>query len=192
MHGKYDSHFSEHLKAVAALAGNSQIAKVLASSAILAARCLKSGGRVFFCGNGGSAADSQHFAAELTIRLERNRSPLAGIALTTDTSAITACGNDFSFDEIFARQLTALGRKGDFLVALSTSGNSRNVLRAIEVARTAGIDVLGLVGESGGAMSSLCDFLVKAPSARTMRVQECHTLLLHCWCDMVEEAVSGN
>ncbi|MGH8269105.1 MAG: D-sedoheptulose-7-phosphate isomerase, partial [Steroidobacteraceae bacterium] len=118
---------------------------------------LSSGGKLLLCGNGGSAADSQHIAAELTGRFVKDRRPLAAMALSTDTSALTCIANDYSFEEVFSRQVTALGRKGDCLLAFSTSGNSRNVLRAAEAARAAGLRVIGLLGRDGGALRALCD-----------------------------------
>jgi len=156
-----------------------------ASKAIVG--CLRGGGSVFFCGNGGSAADCQHLAAEFTGRYVRERAPMAGIALTTDTSAITAIGNDYGFDEIFARQLGGLGRRGDCLVAISTSGNSKNVIRAVEKAKEIGVETIGLLGRDGGILKNLCDFAVIVPSDVTARIQEMHILIGHSWCEAVDE-----
>ena len=148
---------------------------------------LSRGGRVFFCGNGGSAADCQHLATELVGRFEMDNQ-LNAMALTTDTSLLTAVGNDFGFDQVFVRQIRALGRKGDCLVAISTSGNSPNVVLAAQAARSQGMTCVGLVGQSGGALEPHCDRCVRVPSARTCRVQEVHITLGHIWCEMIEEA----
>lgn len=154
---------------------------------------LKAGGKVLLCGNGGSAAQCQHIAAELTGRFRHESRPaLAAISLTTDTSALTAVGNDFGFDEVFARQVEALGKEGDVLVALSTSGKSKNVLKAIEAARREGMSVVGLTGKGGGWMGDGgCHVLLKAPSMDTARVQECHLAILHAVCSSVEDAMFG-
>ncbi|MBG0791591.1 MAG: D-sedoheptulose 7-phosphate isomerase [Desulfovibrionaceae bacterium] len=156
--------------------------------------CLAGGGKVMFCGNGGSAADSQHLAAEFTNRIKLERPPLPGLALTTDTSALTAIGNDYSFDEIFSKQVLALGRPGDMLVGFSTSGTSSNVIRALREARRNDIVTVGLTGQSGAEMSSVSDFLVTVPSAETAIIQEIHIAAGHMFCFLVDhflfEAVS--
>lgn len=152
--------------------------------------CLKGDGRILACGNGGSAADAQHFSAELTGRYERERKPLAGIALTTDTSALTAIANDYSYQEVFSKQVLALGRKGDVLMGISTSGNSGNVLKAMEAAHGIGMHVLALTGKDGGAMAKALkpgDVELRAASKVTARIQETHILLLHCLCDAMDE-----
>jgi len=151
--------------------------------------CLRAGGKVMACGNGGSAADAQHFAAELIGRFERERQELAAIALTTDTSILTAVGNDYSYDEIFAKQVRGLGKKDDILIAISTSGNSKNVVRAIEAAKKMGIQIIALTGNGGGKIASLLDandIHLCAPSTRTARIQETHLVLLHALCDGVD------
>lgn len=153
----------------------------------LAAHTLIQGGKIFFCGNGGSAADSQHLAAELTGRFIKDRRPLAAMALSTDTSALTCIGNDYSFDEIFARQVVGLGRKGDLLIGISTSGKSRNVLRAIEEAKKLGMVSIGMLGRDGGQLKSLCDHSIVVPSDITARIQECHILIGHTLCGMIEQ-----
>lgn len=144
------------------------------------------GKTVFFCGNGGSAADAQHIAAELSGRYLKDRKALNGVALHCNTSAVTAIANDFGFEHIYARQIEAQGRAGDVLVAISTSGNSANILHAIEAARAAGIGVIGMTGASGGKMASLCDVLLAVPSASTPRIQEMHIFLGHVLCEIVE------
>lgn len=144
------------------------------------------GGRVFACGNGGSAADAQHFAAELTGRFETERKGLPGIALTTDTSALTAIGNDYGFEQIFSRQLQALAAPGDLLLALSTSGHSPNVLKAVEYARAHDIVSIGLLGRDGGALAVQVDLALIVPSPRTARIQEMHILILHLLCEAID------
>ncbi|MBU3613972.1 phosphoheptose isomerase [Polynucleobacter sp. Latsch14-2] len=151
--------------------------------------CLRAGGKVMACGNGGSAADAQHFAAELIGRFERERQELAAIALTTDTSILTAVGNDYSYDEVFSKQVRGLGKSGDILLGISTSGNSKNVVRAIEVAKKMGIKIIALTGNGGGKIASLLDkndIHLCAPSTRTARIQETHLVLLHSLCDGVD------
>ncbi len=159
----------------------------IARAVSLAAQTLRAGGKLMFCGNGGSAADCQHLAAELTGRFIKDRRPLAAIALSTDTSAITCIGNDYSFDEVFARQVQGLGRAGDVLIAISTSGNSRNVIRAVEESRAAGMYVIGLLGRDGGAVNKLCDVAIVVPSQVTARIQESHILIGHTLCGMIEQ-----
>lgn len=148
---------------------------------------LKAGGRVFFCGNGGSAADCQHLAAELVGRFEMENQ-LNALALTTDSSILTAVGNDFGFDQIFVRQLRALGRPGDCLVGISTSGNSANVVKAVEAAQEMQIATVGLSGAQGGLLAQLCTHCLVIPCQRTCRVQEMHIAVGHIWCEMIEEA----
>lgn len=147
------------------------------------------GHKVFFCGNGGSAAESQHLAAELMGRYRRERRALPSLSLTVDTSALTAIANDYSYDDVFARQLSGLGREGDVLVCLSTSGNSKNVVKAIQMAREKNIKVIGLMGKAGGAMKAICDVSICAPSERTDRIQEMHAAIGHILCNFVEEAI---
>jgi D-sedoheptulose 7-phosphate isomerase len=151
--------------------------------------CLRTGGKVMACGNGGSAADAQHFAAELIGRFERERQELAAIALTTDSSILTAVGNDYSYDEIFSKQVRGLGKTGDILIGISTSGNSKNVVKAIEAAKKMGIKIIALTGNGGGKITSLLDaddIHLCAPSTRTARIQETHLVLLHALCDGVD------
>lgn len=150
------------------------------------AAVLSAGGKLMFCGNGGSAADCQHLASELTGRFVKDRRPLAGLALTTDSSALTCIGNDYSFDDVFARQVQGLGRAGDALIAISTSGNSGNVIRAVEAARTMGIYTVGLLGRDGGKLGALCDNSIVVPHAVTARIQEAHLLIGHTLCGLIE------
>ncbi|MEW6729578.1 MAG: D-sedoheptulose 7-phosphate isomerase [Pseudomonadota bacterium] len=154
----------------------------------MAVVALRRGSRIFLCGNGGSAADAQHIAAELVGRFAHARRGLPAIALTTDTSALTSIGNDFGFDHVFARQVEALAREGDILIGISTSGNSRNVIEAVKVAREMGVTTIGLLGGSGGALKDLVDHVLIVPSHDTPRIQECHILIGHIWCAMIDEA----
>jgi len=145
--------------------------------------------KTLVCGNGGSAADAQHFAAELICRFERERPSLASIALTTDTSALTAISNDYSYDEVFARQVAGLGQAGDVLIAISTSGNSENIIRAISVAHEKNLSVVALTGKDGGKIGSMLkqnDVEIRVPSQSTARIQEVHILTLHCLCDQID------
>jgi D-sedoheptulose 7-phosphate isomerase len=155
---------------------------------------LKADGKVMACGNGGSAADSQHFAAELLNRFEKERPPLAAIALTTDTSTLTSIANDYRYEDVFAKQVQALGRKGDILLAISTSGNSPNVIEAIHVAHAKGVRVVALTGKGGGKMTALLqpdDIHLCVPAERTARIQEVHLICIHCLCDGIDALILG-
>ena len=153
----------------------------------VASTTIKAGHKIMLCGNGGSAADSQHIAAELIGRFEKERRSMAAIALTTDTSALTAIGNDYGYDQVFARQVEGLGQSGDLLIGISTSGNSKNVVRAMEVAQSKGIRTVALVGDKPeGAMQAIADYVLAAPSTNTARIQECHILIMHTLCQLVE------
>lgn len=148
---------------------------------------IKSGGKIMFFGNGGSASDAQHLATELAIRYCKDRAPIAAIALTTDSSALTAGGNDMGFDQIFARQLDAIGREGDVAIGISTSGNSANVIEALKTARGKNIKTIGLGGKDGGAMTGLCDVSLIVPSNVTARIQEMHITIGHMLCGALEQ-----
>ncbi len=148
--------------------------------------CLRAGGKVLLAGNGGSAADAQHWAGELVSRFYHDRPGLAAIALTTDTSVLTAIGNDYGYDYTFARQIEALGRKDDVFIAISTSGNSPNILRAVEAARGRGVIVIGFTGKSGGKLAPRCDICFRVPSSETPRIQEGHEFLGHLLCSLIE------
>ncbi len=154
-------------------------------------RTLAEGHKILLCGNGGSAADAQHIAAELVGRYEQDRRAWPAIALTTDTSALTALGNDYGYAEVFARQVEALAQPGDLLLAISTSGGSPNVLRAVERARELGCRTIALTGAGGGELKTLCDLAVVIPSDRTSRVQEAHITIGHLWCEMVDAALAS-
>jgi D-sedoheptulose 7-phosphate isomerase len=158
------------------------------------AAALKSGRKALACGNGGSAADSQHFAAEIVGRFERERPGMPAIALTVDTSAITAIANDYDFDRVFSKQVEALGQPGDVLLAISTSGNSKNVMEAVKAAQAKAMVVIALTGRDGGAMGRMLrdgDFHLNVAHARTMRVQEIHLLVVHCLCEVVDNLIYG-
>ena len=163
----------------------------LLAAATAIAGAVREGGKVLLFGNGGSAADAQHAAAELVGRLERERAAIAAVALSTDTSILTAVGNDSGFDRVFARQVEALGRTGDAAVAISTSGRSPNVLAGAEAARRAGLTVIALTGGDGGALGRTADIHVNVPESGTARAQEVHRTLLHILCELVEEEVVG-
>jgi D-sedoheptulose 7-phosphate isomerase len=151
---------------------------------------LRQGGKVLLCGNGGSAADCQHIAAEIVVRYEKKRQAMAAIALTTDTSILTAHANDYDFETVFSRQIEALGNHKDCLIAISTSGQSKNILRAVEVAKSNDMTVIGLTGCEGGELSKLATISIIVPSVVTARIQEAHILIGHWWCGAIEEALS--
>jgi D-sedoheptulose 7-phosphate isomerase len=169
-----------------------ELAPAIAQSAALVVETLRSGHQIFFFGNGGSAADAQHLAAEFTGRFVRERRALPALALTTDTSALTAIGNDYGFDQIFARQVEALARPGDLLVGISTSGSSPNVLLALELGRAKGCRTLALTGRDGGRAATLAEVCLVVPSDITARIQEMHILVGHVWCEAVDEYFFGN
>jgi D-sedoheptulose 7-phosphate isomerase len=176
------------------LAAAQALAEPIARAAGHMVEALRAGGKVLACGNGGSAADAQHFAAELVNRFEMDRPPLAAIALTTDSSTLTSIANDFSYDQVFAKQLRALARKGDVLLAISTSGNSKSVLEAARAARELGVRVVALTGNGGGKLAALLtadDAHVCVPHTRTARIQEVHLLALHCLCDAIDFQLFG-
>jgi D-sedoheptulose 7-phosphate isomerase len=161
----------------------------------LMTKTLQSKNKIMACGNGGSAADAQHFSAELLNRFERERKPLGALALTTDSSTLTSIGNDYSFDEIFSKQILGLGQPGDTLLAISTSGNSENVIAAINAAHKLHVNVVALTGKSGGKMAQLLlsdDVHICVPSEQTARIQEVHLLCLHCLCDGIDSIILGD
>jgi D-sedoheptulose 7-phosphate isomerase len=171
------------------------LAPQIARAAQRITECLLGDRKILACGNGGSAADAQHFAAEMVGRFERERPGLPAIALTTDTSILTAVGNDYAFAQVFAKQVRALGTEGDVLLAISTSGNSGNVVAAIEAAHERGMGVVALTGNGGGrigAMLSATDCHLCVPHERTARIQEVHLLMIHCLCDAVDNALLGD
>ena len=173
-----------------ALATIESLSDDLGWAADLIARAFAADGRLLVCGNGGSAADAQHIAAEFVGRYLKERSPFPALALNANSSAVTAIGNDYGFDEVFARQVRAHGRAGDVLLAITTSGDSPNVLRAVEAAHEAGLSVIGLTGRDGGALAALCDVCLTVPVKSTPRIQEAHILIAHALCGLVEDALS--
>ena len=189
---RIQKHFKDSIAvkqlSVDALAGPIQ------KAAILMSERLRAGNKIMSCGNGGSAADAQHFSAELLNRFERERAPLAGLALTTDSSTLTSVGNDYSFNQVFSKQVRGLGTGGDVLLAISTSGNSQNVLEAIESAHEKNIVVVALTGNGGGKISAILtenDINLCVPSNITARIQEVHLLCLHCLCDGIDAQLFG-
>jgi phosphoheptose isomerase len=165
------------------------LAPAIARAAAVLAGCLRGGNKVLVCGNGGSAADAQHFTAELLGRYERERAGLPALALHADTSTLTAVANDYGYEQVFARQVAALGRPGDALVAISTSGQSPGILRAVEAAQRAGLAVVALSGRDGGALAALlraADVEIRVPATVTARIQEVHILALHCLCELID------
>jgi D-sedoheptulose 7-phosphate isomerase len=166
--------------------------EAIVQAATLVAQCLQLGGKLIAFGNGGSAADAQHLSAELVGRYRVDRAALAAIALTTDSSALTSIGNDFGFENIFSRQLEAIGKRGDVVLAISTSGNSPNVLRAVALAKTIGIATIGLTGRSGGSLRDYVDICLSVPSDLTPRIQEAHSLIIHILSGIVESFVTND
>jgi D-sedoheptulose 7-phosphate isomerase len=187
------AHFNDHVLATQDSAET--LSSPLLRAIELCFGCVTNSGKILACGNGGSAADAQHFIAELVGRFERERLPLAGIALNTDTSILTAVGNDYGYAQVFSRQISALGQPGDVLVAISTSGNSENVKQAIQAAHEREIRVIALSGKGGGAMNALLsadDIHLCVPHDRTMGIQEIHILLLHMLCDGIDTLLLGD
>jgi D-sedoheptulose 7-phosphate isomerase len=182
-------HIEESIAVKQAAAG---LAPVIASAGAAMADALQNGGKILACGNGGSASDAQHFSGELLGRFERERGSLPAIALSTDTSAMTAIANDYDFNQVFAKQVSALGRTGDVLLAISTSGNSPNVLAAVAAAHANGMRVVVLTGRDGGKLTSHLqtgDLEICVPAQRTCRIQETHILVIHCLCDIIDALV---
>jgi D-sedoheptulose 7-phosphate isomerase len=174
---------AEHVQS---LAGDAVLIEAIEAVVDLCMRSLKAGGKILFAGNGGSAADAQHMAGEFVSRFNYDRPGLAAVALTVDSSILTAIGNDYGYDYVFARQIEALGRAGDVFFAYSTSGNSANIIRALEAAKAKRVSRVGLTGNRGGAMNPLCDYLLAMPSAHTPRIQEGHLMVGHAICAAVE------
>jgi len=183
------SSLAQSAATVQSLMADPEIPGQLTAAVGLCCTALRNGGKLLVAGNGGSAADAQHVAGELVGRFLRERRALPAIALTTDTSILTSIGNDYGFAKVFERQVEAHGRPGDVLLAISTSGNSENILRAIAAARRSQMRVIGLTGRGGGGMRALCDVCLCAPSEDTPRIQECHLILEHALCAEIEAAV---
>ena len=177
---------SETQQMISTMLADSTLIDTVTACSLRCIECLKSGGKILLVGNGGSAADAQHFAAELVGRLAFDRAGLPAIALTTDTSILTAVGNDYGYERIFARQIQALGAEGDVLICYSTSGQSANILLALEEAKTKAMVSIGMTGNRRGAMLELCDYLLEVPSYKTSNIQEGHSVLGHIICHMIE------
>ena len=182
---------AQSIATLQAVLADESIADTIVAIGDLTAHAMRSGHKLLVAGNGGSAADAQHLVAEFVVRLTVNRPALRAIALTTDTSILTAAGNDFGYDTIFARQLEALGQPGDVFLGISTSGNSANIINALQVARTKNITTIGFTGGTGGRMLCLCDYNVVIPSNVTMNIQESHLALEHIFCMIVERCTFG-
>ena len=180
----YLHNLNEHLALCQQLASLDDVVNQAISVCV---QSLQTGGKLMLCGNGGSAADSQHLAAEFTGRFSKDRAPLAALALSTDTSALTCIANDYAFDQVFSRQVLALGKPGDCLIAISTSGNSANVMTAVEVAKRLDIRCIGFLGRDGGKLKAMCDVAIVVPSQVTARIQEAHILIGHSLCGAVEQ-----
>ena len=177
--------FQSHLETIVKVIEHLQVDLEEASSLVV--DTLKNGGKIILCGNGGSAADAQHIAAELTGRYKTERRGLPGIAITTDTSALTAIGNDYGYDRVFDRQFEAIGNKGDLLIGISTSGNSKNIISALKLAKDMGCKTIGFSGRDGGAMNEVCDVNLIVPSDNTPRIQEMHILFGHTICQIIDD-----
>jgi len=191
MRERIENHFRESIEVKQAAL---RLAPEIERAATLISDSLGRGGKTLSCGNGGSAADAQHFSSELLGRFEGERHSLAAFALTTDPSTMTAVGNDYGFEQVFARQVSALGNAGDVLLAISTSGNSPNVLAAIDAAHAAQMSVVALSGRDGGKMAASLaagDVELRVPSNRTIRIQEVHLLIIHSICDLIDQAIGG-
>jgi phosphoheptose isomerase len=183
-------HFEESL--ATKQAAQESLVPAIEAAGSLMVECLRDGHKILSCGNGGSAGDAQHFSAELLNRFEMERPPLPAVALTTDSSTLTAIANDYSYDDIFAKQVKALGNTGDVLLAISTSGNSANVVRAIDAAQDRGMLVVALTGRNGGEMAASLtgsDVEIRVPAERTARIQEVHLLIIHCLCDIIDRSL---
>ena len=182
--------FSSHLETIRSVIGAME--EDLTKASQIAVDTLKRGNKILLCGNGGSAADAQHIAAELTGRYKSERRGLPGIALTTDTSALTAIANDYGYDRVFDRQVEALANTGDLIIGISTSGNSANIISALELAKELGCSTVGFSGRDGGKMNEVCDVNLVVPSNNTPRIQEIHILLGHTLCQIIDDAFAGN
>jgi len=185
-----EAEFTAHRKTIDAVIA--QLVPDVEKASAMAVEVLEKGGKILLCGNGGSAADAQHIAAELTGRYKSERKGLPGIALTTDTSALTAISNDYGYARVFDRQVEALAKRGDLLIGISTSGNSDNILSALETAKNMGCATLGLSGRDGGRMNGACDLNIVVPSDDTPRIQEMHILIGHTICQAIDDAFSLN
>lgn len=189
MHSYINEHIKEAQRVMSAMLIDESLLNTVEQAALACIKCIRDGGKILLAGNGGSAADAQHIAGELVSRFAFDRPGLPAIALTTDTSILTAIGNDYGYEKLFARQIQALGQRGDVFIGYSTSGKSPNVLLAFEEAREKGMLCIGFTGNRGGLMKSLCEFLLEVPSADTPKIQEGHLVLGHILCGLVENAI---
>jgi D-sedoheptulose 7-phosphate isomerase len=190
---RVNNHFAESI--VAKQAAADLLPPMIANAGLLMGQSLQGDGKILSCGNGGSAGDAQHFSSELLNRFERERPGLPAVALTTDSSTLTSIANDYAYEDIFAKQVRALGRSGDVLLAISTSGNSENVNRAIAAAHERSMQVVALSGRDGGQMAQLLsagDVEIRVPTERTARIQEVHLVVIHCLCDLIDESLFGD
>ena len=182
--------FNSHLETVKEVLNSSTLSLKLKEASKIAVRVLKNGNKIILCGNGGSAADAQHIAAELTGRYKTERKGLPGIAITTDTSALTAIGNDYGYDKVFERQVQGLANKGDLIIGISTSGNSKNIINALKMAKQLKCSTIGFSGKDGGNMNNLCDINLIVPSHNTPRIQEMHILFGHTICQIIDNELT--
>jgi D-sedoheptulose 7-phosphate isomerase len=189
MNSYISEQIAEAQRVMLAMHADQALSRTIEAAATACIQCFKRGGKILLAGNGGSAADAQHIAGELVSRFAFDRPGLAAIALTTDTSILTAIGNDYGYERLFSRQVQALGNKGDVLIVYSTSGKSPNILRALDEARAKELITVGLTGNRGGAMRDLCDYLLEVPSASTPKIQEGHLVIGHILCGLVESAM---
>jgi D-sedoheptulose 7-phosphate isomerase len=189
MHSYINEHIKEAQRVMSAMLIDESLLNTVEQAALACIKCVRDGGKILLAGNGGSAADAQHIAGEFVSRFAFDRPGLPAIALTTDTSILTAIGNDYGYEKLFARQIQALGQRGDVFIGYSTSGRSPNVLLAFDEAREKGMLCIGFTGNRGGPMKSLCDFLLEVPSADTPKIQEGHLVLGHILCGLVENAI---
>lgn len=184
-------HFQESILVKEQILKDENLITLIKNASLEVIKAYRNGNKTLLAGNGGSAADAQHIAGEFVSRFYFDRPGIASIALTTDTSILTAIGNDYGYENLFARQVQAQGVKGDVFIGISTSGNSKNILKALDLCRQKGITSIGLSGASGGAMNELCDYCIKVPSTCTPRIQEAHILIGHIICAIVEEELFG-
>ncbi len=188
MHPLIQSHIQQSIECKQAILNSEDLCAAINEAAQLCKNALAQGKKILIAGNGGSAADAQHIAAELVGRFEKSRPGLAAIALTTDTSALTAIANDFGYDQVFARQLEGLGQEGDIFIGITTSGNSANIIEALPAAKNKGVKVIGLTGQKGGKIEASAEICLCAPSNRTAIVQESHIMIGHMLCALIEES----
>jgi D-sedoheptulose 7-phosphate isomerase len=191
MNNCIQTRIAESQQTLSSMLADMGLQKTLSAAAAACIASLRSGGKILLAGNGGSAADAQHIAGELVSRFLFDRPGLPAMALTTDTSILTAIGNDYGYEKLFARQVQAYGRRGDILIAYSTSGSSPNILTALEQARVCGMVSIGMTGNRNGDMCSMCDYLLEVPSSSTPRIQEGHLVLGHLLCELIEQEIFG-